>query len=238
MNLENLDFVYLLGKGSRWQDNELRYSMRSLEQNVPHRRIIVAGERPDWLSEKVLHLPCVDEYPNKLQNATQKIRIVCQTFGISEDFVLMNDDFFIMKPIDAIGSFTDRELKDLIREHETQGGYYFAALRTTDYLLQEAGIDTRKNFELHVPMVVNREKFLDITNTIEWRRTPYLFRSVYGNVLGLSSKQKKDVKIYRGKSSVSWDNMTMLSIDTTTALSETFQRWIDSKFPQRSKYEK
>jgi hypothetical protein len=64
-----IDVVYPLGTGSVWQDNELRYSLRSLEKNFPDLgRVYVVGHKPDWLGN-VEHIPFGDsQSPNPIRS--------------------------------------------------------------------------------------------------------------------------------------------------------------------------
>lgn len=233
---KNLDFVYILGHGSRWNDGELRYSLRSLCEHVPHRRVIVVGCRPAWL-KNVLHIPAADDQDNKLKNAIQKIRIACQTEGISDDFVLMNDDFFILKPHDQIEIFNNGTLQTMEAEHKTKAGYYFNAIQSTLQLLRFSDIPEPLNYEHHRPIVFNKTKFLQLTDSITWREKLYLFRSIYGNIYKVPSIYRKDCKIFSANSLSRFDGGDIISTDNPVVLSKKFRVWINNKFPKKSKYE-
>ena len=46
-----IDVVIPLGTGSRWQDNELRYCLRSIEKNLSGvNEVVIVGEKPKWLT--------------------------------------------------------------------------------------------------------------------------------------------------------------------------------------------
>ena len=52
-----VDLVYVLGKGSRWQDNELRFSLRSVSKNLSNvGQIFIVGQIPDFVKNCV-HVP-------------------------------------------------------------------------------------------------------------------------------------------------------------------------------------
>jgi len=69
-----IDVVYPLGSGSAWDNNELRYSLRSLENNLLDLgRVFVVGQRPPWLVEAV-HIPMEDTHRhNKDANLIDKV---------------------------------------------------------------------------------------------------------------------------------------------------------------------
>ena len=94
------DAVYPLGSGSKWNNNELRYSLRSLEKNlVDLRNVYIVGYRPEWLTGAI-HIPCDDPLPhNKDGNIIRKILRACQTPGLSEDFLQVSDDQILLRPL-------------------------------------------------------------------------------------------------------------------------------------------
>jgi hypothetical protein len=47
------NLLYILGSGSKWQNNEIRYSIRSAEKYVGNLgRVFIVGEFPKFLSRK------------------------------------------------------------------------------------------------------------------------------------------------------------------------------------------
>ena len=106
--MQTKDVVYIFRKG-RQNSLALRLSLRSLV-NVPHRDVIIVGDLPEWVDkDKVKHFPCKDSSSIKTLNAWNKLRFICEQ-DISEDFILFNDDFYVMKPL-LIPSLTTIEEK-------------------------------------------------------------------------------------------------------------------------------
>lgn len=101
-NLERqlVDVVYPLSNGSTWQDNELRYSLRSLDKFARNLgRVFVVGRKPAWLTG-VVHIPARDNpMVNKDANIINKIRLAIAA-GISERFIFASDDQFLAAPVD------------------------------------------------------------------------------------------------------------------------------------------
>ena len=57
-----IDIVYPLGTGSKWQDSELRFSLRSIEKNfIDKGTVWVIGHKPDWLIN-ARHIPMPDKH--------------------------------------------------------------------------------------------------------------------------------------------------------------------------------
>src|SRR4051812_2193913 len=95
-----VDVVYPFGKGSLWKNNELRYSLRSLEENcIGVKNVFVIGQNPEFLSDKVIHVPYQDIYTNKSRNIMSKIHWICNDRRVSDNFVMLNDDYFFLQQI-------------------------------------------------------------------------------------------------------------------------------------------
>ena len=97
--MKNLpDVVIPLGTGSRWQDNELRFCLRSIEKNLSGvNEVVIVGEKPKWLTN-VRHIPCKDVPGKKEFSIFTKINAAISE-GVSDPFIFTNDDIFFIKPI-------------------------------------------------------------------------------------------------------------------------------------------
>lgn len=98
-----MDILYVVGKGfSEWNDNELRYSLRSIAKygkNV--RRVYVVGYCPYLLNpEEVTLLPLRDEGTNKHVNILRAIDYAIEKSDISEHFLLSSDDHYYVRETD------------------------------------------------------------------------------------------------------------------------------------------
>ena len=82
--MDSIDVVYVLGKGTKWNDNEIRFSLRSLAKNVTGiRNVYIVGERPDFL-KRVIHISYPDELLNNADgNITFKSRNAINGCGYS-----------------------------------------------------------------------------------------------------------------------------------------------------------
>ncbi|MFA5815861.1 MAG: hypothetical protein WC865_09615 [Bacteroidales bacterium] len=101
--MKPIDIVYVLGTGSSWSDNEIRFSLRSVFKNLTNiGQIFIVGERPDGL-KGFLHIDHPDEFPstNADGNIIRKVLQACKDPRVSEKFLIINDDHIIMKPMRA-----------------------------------------------------------------------------------------------------------------------------------------
>ena len=99
---KEFDVVYVLGNGSSNDNEELRYSLRSIEKfAIGIRNVFVVGANPGYLSDKVIYIPTTDKFPhdhlNKDRNHWRNIEIACKDPRLSEDFLFAADDNIILK---------------------------------------------------------------------------------------------------------------------------------------------
>lgn len=88
-----MTFIYPLGDGSKWNDNELLVSVSLLKKYHKDARVIVVGEKPKCNIN-------VEFIPNKQEGSRyQKSmgNILKGVGAVKDQFVLMNDDFFAPK---------------------------------------------------------------------------------------------------------------------------------------------
>lgn len=194
-----MDIVYLVKDSD--VNEELTFSLRSLK-NIPHDKVFLVGGFPANINpEKVYHIPTA-QGPNKYHNTTSSLRTVANTSEVSEDFILMNDDFFIMSPIkdpkselnlyrgylsDIIASYDKRPVHNII--------YYNALCDIYSFLLH-LGFDDPKCYELHLPMIMNKKNVRDMFCIRGVNGLPVLFhRTLYGNLYTHGALYTKDVKL-------------------------------------------
>ena len=190
--LGKYDIVYFVKDEP--ENEELRYSLRSVEQNFTYRNIWFCGGCPEGLKP--------DKYFNIKQEAFVKwdrvrdmIEKVCQNEEISENFWLFNDDFFILKPMKTMKPQYNGELEPYYKYAESKHGGiadgFTIRLRQADADLKKAGLTTL-NYEVHKPMLINRKKALEVLKAFP--KTP-CFRSLYGNYWHIGGIDKHDMKI-------------------------------------------
>jgi hypothetical protein len=184
--METLTFVYLCRSG---ENEELRYSIRSVLKYFPNAKIWVVGKKPIWYNGPFLE---VEEYKSKHHSVYQNLKALSQDPRIPEDIVIMNDDFFIVKPIEKIINYHGGKLREKVLAYEKifPESYYTKRLRKGYNYLIKNHISMPLDFELHVPMRVKKSKLSKaIEHNIPWR-------SAYGNLFRLSAVEMQDVKVY------------------------------------------
>lgn len=235
--MEKIDLVYILGQGSHWHNNEIRYSLRSVEKYFKYRKIFVIGEKPEWLTG-VTHIPETDTNDNKLMNARAKYLIAANDSRISKDFILMNDDFFFLKEIKTIPYYSRGTIDEMIKRHPTKRGYYYSSLVDTKNKLSAMGIEKVKDYEVHCPIILNKEKLITAAS-MAGNTKPYLLRTIYGN---LNNEKAKKVMDFKASNLAEFAHQTikereLLSINDALVAAEEFRVWLYRKFINKSSFE-
>ena len=104
----------------------------------------------------------------------------------------MNDDFYIMNKVDNVPYMHGGMLADKIKKYENLTGdtRYVLMLKRTLLSLSRRLKKDILDYELHVPMVMEKEKLLAIIDL------PDLWRSRYGNTFNVGGIKMDDVKVY------------------------------------------
>jgi hypothetical protein len=182
------DFVYICRSGD---NEELKYSIRSVLKIFPGARIWVVGGKPNWYIGNYIG---VAQDQDKYTNALNNLMAICKSTEISESFILMNDDFFILKGFNLEESFHGGYLINKINRYAgtTRSAKYITKLETTYRSLAREGIEDILDYELHVPMAMEKNKL----NKIITKYPTLLWRSMYGNIYNLKGTEITDVKFY------------------------------------------
>lgn len=138
-----MDLLYVLGNGSKHDDVELRFSLRSIEKWCKgYDRIFVVGRKPDWLTN-VEFYPCEDDMGAAHKNMMKKILLACNETDISNWFVSQSDDHFYVRPYDfkKTGVYHKGEIHTMMANQNQSEEYVRSMLDTCEYL-KERGYGT------------------------------------------------------------------------------------------------
>lgn len=210
-------------------DFELRYSLRSLV-NIPHDRVIVAGDKPIVIGPAVQYVPEA-RVEDRYQSSTANIAAAIRAGGVKAEFVVMHDDIFVLRP--WVFRHEHRgTIAEYLRSGEASGQYRSYIESTRDILLAK-GIADPLWFGLHTPTVYDAQRLLEMVDGFEGHR--YLLRTLYHNLHPAPAERRGDVKARLwGEPSATAD---ILSISDDVARSRGFRRWIAARFPDRCRYE-
>ena len=208
------DIVYVVKKGPM-DSIALRYSLRSLV-NIPHRNVFIVGDKPDWV-QNVTWIDIRDSldtsiYKNRLINVQKKL-VACCNSNLSDDFILFNDDFFILEKQESIPYYH----KGFIPKYKNPNDYQKIVMKTA-FLFNKP-----LHFGVHFPMILNKNK---LRNMFIKYGFGFEHRILYGNCYNVTPKKKvRDCKLYnfRPKSG------SFLSSNNRLERSESFIEFLNSK---------
>jgi hypothetical protein len=191
----NTSIIIPLGRGSRYNDTELRYCLRSIEKHLTgYGDIFIIGEKPDWL-RNVVHIPFPDQGDktyDKERNIYSKIMAACDDPRVTDDFLFMNDDHFLLQGYEA--RVFPYYCHGWLSEYMTVTDYK-NTVRNTNDLLWPLGHDCLY-FDIHSPILYNKEKFTWLLTTDWTKPFGYCIKTVYGNCIeGLTAHEYPDLKI-------------------------------------------
>ena len=186
-----MNFVYICKEG---ENEELRYSIRSVIKNCKVDSVWVVGGKPDWYVGNYVN---IDQKYSKYKNAFINFKTIANSNEIPDDFILMNDDFFIVRPVTKIISYYNGTLQNKIDSYERVLGRnsYVNRLKMTQDKLMQNKINDPLNYELHVPMKISKNNFDNVLNM----NHNLLYRSIYGNIYDEEKEEMIDVKVYQSE---------------------------------------
>lgn len=243
MRKKRLDIVYILSNESKWLDREIMYSVRSVEKFIPsHGKIFIVGRKPLFFNDKIIEIPYEDIFANKARNIKSKIRRAASDHRVSNDFMLLNDDYFFLQTIENPEKYPyyyKCSLSESIRVNRNNMDY-LPHLVATQKALQAKGLP-EKNFDTHWPIVYNKISVCKICEEYLWNVPDgFTFKSIYCNTLQIEGTQREDCKINHPHVLANWPQITAgmehFSIGDRS-INKSMEQYLMSLFPKKSKYE-
>jgi hypothetical protein len=182
-----MNFVYLCRPGD---NEELRYSIRSVVKNTQSPNIWVVGGKPSWYIGNYIK---TDQGGDKYKNVIGSLKAIVSHEDIPEDFILMNDDFYIIKPINKIETYHGGKFKNkvVLFSKNAKSSYYTLILKNTQKHLENAGIEEPLDYAIHVPIELNKDKLSEVI------KPKVSIRTMYGNLFDIGGTEIDDVKFHR-----------------------------------------
>lgn len=229
--MRKYDIVYILKENTK--GGELRYSLRSIEQNMDHGKVWFYCGCPDGFVPDE-HVPHKQTGSTKWERVRSSLMAVCKNDAISKKFWLFNDDFYIMAPMQSSkplhrGLLMDHIL-DVEARHNNRTTGYTRMLRLCDSQLKQAGL-TSLDYALHIPMLIDRADMLKALKMFP--RCP-MFRSLYGNYAKIGGEFYEDVKSVDPNKIIP-EGCEFFS--TSNKSFEGIQPQLDKLFPEPCRYE-
>jgi len=178
-----IDILLPLGPGSRYGNAEVRMALRSIARHaVGVRRVVVIGAIPPFLrsTDTVECVPLREFKCNKASRISQKVLWAFQNLDLTPTIAFWNDDYLLLRDQD-VRTIPNHCHGQLWRKPKS---HWNRLLNHTGVVLRDAGFSSR-HFDIHIPILYEREKWLAIADWWERSRRDALglvAKSVYGNI--------------------------------------------------------
>lgn len=211
-----LDIAIPLAK-CRNNYNELRYTLRSIDQYFPHRNIYLIGEKPSWV-HNVIHIPMNDIPGRKAFSIFRKMMAAAKLPEVSDPFISWSDDTYLMQPITEIKDWYSGTLAHWAKAN-IHNQYKTIVART--WKMFPDGLF----FNVHAPCAYQKDRFIDMAR-LPFSSMELLVKSTYFNSGPSNPVEMTDPKIQKGIFYSSGHEMKTSEI-----------LMLNSLFPNPSKYE-
>lgn len=232
--------VYYVRPG---ENEELRYSLRSLEKNTDVDRVSIIGGYPEWLNLDTTEVLPGNPHANKQRNGIANMEIAMREFR--GDFLVLNDDFMVLRPMeDRLPFYHKHTLDNHILQASTatpEGQHRKKMLVQMSLYLKSNRVAVPMSFETHVPMRVNGEELSDrVADYRKWwggmeEGEPLMWRSLYANYKPFSEVEGRRDVITHGVESMSLAGDFASTSDRTV---EPILPLLRERFPTPSRWER
>lgn len=227
-----MDVVYVNREG---ENPELRYSLRSL-RNVDHDKVWIFGGAPVWIDQETVRFQRRRQLGSPYSSTRAHIAAACSTPEVSDPFMLWNDDFFAMQPVDPIPVYNRGPLDAMLERFSTVKTLWAKGLRETAHMMDERGVlEGALSYDTHLPLIVHKYEMLAALRWAKKARTDAIhLRTLYG-VWICNSTEHPDPKIMRRSDPFPRGAWLSSGDDTFRSTAEPVLRYL---FPDSSPYEK
>lgn len=190
-----IDIVIPLGTRSTQKNQELRYSLRSIDKHLYGvGNVFIIGECLEWLTG-VIHIPFTEDPRNRFRdrNIMLKMSEACKDSRVSDNFLMVHDDHFFL---------TDHEARAFPYYHcgpmVPNVGQYAETKRNTILALsiRDDVNYVINNYDCHCPIVFNKEKFMRSVALVDWSKWyGYCLKTLYCVMNGIKGEYIDDIKI-------------------------------------------
>ena len=229
------DVVVMVRQGREYE--ELRYALRSLA-NLPHGRVWVYGGEPKWLANAT-HVP-VRQGSHGHTNTARVMATIAGNRALSDEWYWFHDDMYVCAPVDVVPRLWRATWPDWeagARQRRDPHGP--AKTGATAEALRAFGREPALCYELHVPMIVERDTMREMVAAVTtWRPevlTQVQKRSLYGNWANYGGERALDVKFY---TRTPVEQLGTFASSSDLALTSPIGQAIRDMFPERGAYER
>lgn len=246
-NQKKIDVIYKLGSGSKRQNDELRYSLRSLSNFKNLGKVYLVGIKPAWVTN-ITWIEAQDPFEIcKDCNLISKIILACLDKDITQQFLHFSDDQVLLSPINLEyferPLINNKYLNDVSVPGKKLNRWQRRLWRTFEVL--------KKNnlkfdcYEAHAPYLVDKTLFPETLLKYDFGYDlGYTGNTLYFNTIGAKGKMIGAFDMLRlEKQQESVQAIQTLAKDklmlnyTDSAINNVLFDYLKQLFPDKSQYE-
>lgn len=171
-----------LNNGSRHNDIEIKFCLRSIAKYLSGvKNVIIIGEKPAFLNyEQITHISHEDDPDNKQRAHNIYRKIIAGIENVSdltENFLFFNDDHFLLTNFEA-DKFPYLHRGEIQTHRIGNEPQRIQMENTVNHFPRNVLL---YDFDLHCPVVYNKQMFEEIFYGLEWPEYGYGIKSMYCN---------------------------------------------------------
>lgn len=218
-----MHIVYVVRPGDN--NEELRYSLRSIAQNLPHAGVTIAGHKPPWVTN-THHCPTRQD-GTKAANIRANITAACHTHP--DEYLLFQDDIFITQPLNHIPHYRGRAIADIPPDTS-----FTRTIVTAGDILRRHGHTNPHSYDaLHVPQHISTPAMLQAL-TIATEHTCPRILTLHGNIANRDDTER----VYNAKQLTGWSRRPIVSTDDKRFRTDPVGAYLRDLFPNPCQYER
>lgn len=228
-----MTYLYIVGNGSKHNDMELRYSLRSVAKYGNADKVVIVGHKPSFVTG-VEHFP-FKETDISYVNVWDKLMYAIRHIG-EREIVVMNDDFFLLESYKPV-VYSDGYLFEKHLSVKINNAYHKALTHTI------CSLNTCKlgmvNYENHTPLPIKSVDLYGVLQTFN-AHAPMCWRSLYGNLYCQEAQELKGLKLTKetiNKAVSLIEGRPHFSIGDEFLANLGANLFFEGLYPNKSKYE-
>lgn len=179
------------------RNDELRYCLRSIQKHFTGGTVYIIGDHIPWLktdNRNLVHVPALNTGISREHRIFNKLLLAARLSEITEDFLMMNDDHFLLQDMRTFPAWYDGSLEEKCAYRFFKDGYTRSMANTLQALKLE-GRPTL-HFDVHTPIEYNKRNLLRLAAAFDWDVSfGYIIKSLYCNYFRIEGVFMEDCKL-------------------------------------------
>lgn len=175
-----IDIVIPYTRSADSDEIELKLCLSSIDRHMfNHGFVYIIGDKPGFDGD-YLHVEEKDRGRGKQDNIRIKIEAACGRLDITDPFLFMNNDYFLLKPMDAEGvkAAYNKTIFQAYQDKRKIGSYKNALKNTVDLLGED-----KNHYDIHYPIQYHKEHFINAMRYANWhdwtKRDGFVIKTLY-----------------------------------------------------------